>query len=265
VFDFYCLAAAWHVGSPRGEATIGREGILVDLPAVIPQQQGQKLSFGVLTVNSAAYIEKLLRVARTFADEIVIGVDSSSSDATEAICCRYADKISRLEPIGTSENALAWLNEQCSGDWIFRLDHDELPSEGLLSALPRLMTDREVTHYWFPRRWVIGSDESRWIAEPPWWPDWQVRLFRNIRSIVKIPGVIHSDYVVEGSGAYLCEGSIYHYDLTYHSEARRRQKIEQYERLAPGGSLSHYYFPDVSSVITRPLAVGGSTCRGPRP
>ncbi|MGA2108609.1 MAG: glycosyltransferase, partial [Syntrophorhabdales bacterium] len=132
-------------------------------------------------------------------DELVIGVDSSSTDSTERICRLYADKLFRLEPIGTSERALAWLNEQCTGDWIFRLDHDELPSTGLIKALPRLLADREYTHYWLPRRWIIGAEQVRWISQSPWWPDWQLRLFRNLPSLVSFPGHLHSDYVVQGA------------------------------------------------------------------
>ena len=79
------------------------------------------LSVGILAFNSADYIEPLLKAAKDFADEIVVGVDSSSTDSTEQICRNYADKLFRLEPIGTSERALAWLNEQCAGDWILRL------------------------------------------------------------------------------------------------------------------------------------------------
>ncbi|HXW05788.1 MAG TPA: class I SAM-dependent methyltransferase [Vicinamibacterales bacterium] len=210
-----------------------------------------RLSLGILAFNCAGYIEELLRAGRDFADEVVVGVDSSSTDATEDICAAYADKLFRLEPIGTSERALAWLNDQCSGDWILRLDHDEMPSAGLVGALPRLMTDRDYTHYWLPRRWVIGPE--RWIAQDPWWPDWQLRFFRNIRSLVSFPGQLHTDYVVQGGGGYFCDGSIYHFDLVYHSEERRRQKLAQYEAIAPGHSLPSYYFPDEATVLVRPF------------
>jgi predicted O-methyltransferase YrrM len=210
-----------------------------------------RLSLGILAHNSAQLIERLLRAGKAFADEIVIGVDSSSTDSTEDICRRYADKLFRLEPIGTSEPALAWLNDQCSGDWILRLDHDELPSTGLVDALPRLMRDRDYTHYWLPRRWVIGDDRARWISEHPWWPDWQVRFFRNIRSLVSFPGHLHSDYVIQGAGGYFCEGSIYHYALVDYTEQQRRRKVEQYECISPGNSRAYYYFPDEKAVATR--------------
>ena len=87
-----------------------------------------KLSVAIPAFNSEAYIEPLLRGVRRFADEIVIGVDTGSTDGTERICARYADRLFCLEPIGTSERAVAWLNEQCTGDWILRLDDDELPA-----------------------------------------------------------------------------------------------------------------------------------------
>lgn len=211
-----------------------------------------KLSLGILAHNSASFIERLLQAGAGFADEIVIGVDRSSTDPTEDICAQYADKLFRLEPIGTSERALAWLNDQCSGDWILRLDDDELPSAGFVEALPRLMRDRNYTHYWLPRRWVIGDERSRWISEHPWWPDWQVRFFRNIPSLVSFPGQLHTDYVVQGAGGYFSEGSLYHYALVARSEQERRQKLAQYERISPGNSKPWYYFPNESAVVTRP-------------
>src|SRR5262245_36980210 len=214
-------------------------------------RSAMKLSLGILAHNSAPFIERLLHAAAGFADEIVIGVDRSSTDSTEDVCAKYADKLFRLEPIGTSERALAWLNDQCSGDWILRLDDDELPSAGFVDALPRLMHDRNYTHYWLPRRWVIGEERSRWIAEHPWWPDWQVRLFRNIPSLVSFPGQLHTDYDVQGAGGYFSEGSLYHYALVERTEQERQQKMAQYERISPGNSKPWYYFPNESAVVTR--------------
>ena len=210
-----------------------------------------KLSLGILAHNSAHFIERLLQAGAEFADEIVIGVDRSSTDATEEVCAKYADRLFRLEPIGTSERALAWLNDQCSGDWILRLDDDELPSAAFVEALPRLMRDRNYTHYWVPRRWVIGADRTDWIAEHPWWPDWQVRFFRNIPSLVRFPGELHTDYDVQGAGGYFSEGSLYHYALVERNERERREKVEQYERISPGNSKPWYYFPDESAIATR--------------
>jgi predicted O-methyltransferase YrrM len=211
------------------------------------------LSVAILAFNSAAYIERLLHAARQFANEVVVGVDASSSDATEQICGYYADKLFRLEPIGSSERAIAWLNEQCTGDWILRLDDDELPSTGLVRALPRLLGEREYTHYALPRRWIIDGSASKWIYQHPWWPDWQIRLFRNIRSLLSYPGHLHSECLVQGAGSYVTEGSLYHYTLVYHGEKRRREKLQQYEQISPYNALSHYYFPLEDEIVSRPI------------
>lgn len=224
------------------------------------------LSFCVLTKNSAAYIEKLLRSARSFADEIVVAVDSSSTDSTEKVCSRYADKLFRVEPVGSLAYGLAWLQQQCEGDWILRLDDDELPSERLVAILPRLIRDKEITHYWMRRRWIFGAEGKRWIDHHPWWPDWQMRLHRNISSIVHVPAIVHTRTMVWGGSRYVYEGSIYHLDLVYHSEEHRRRKVEQgYERRTAGKGLLHYYVPEETSPTTTPIPKDDGPLLIPRP
>lgn len=200
-----------------------------------------KLSLCIATKNSAEYIGELLRIGKSFADEVVVAVDATSNDLTESICNEWADKVFRVESPGYVERALAWLNEQCTGDWILRLDDDELPSVGLIELLPGLMEDREMTHYRLMRRTVIGEGRTEWIAQRPWWPDWKLRLFRNIPSIVRIPGRLHSGYEVQGGSRFLYKGSIYHYDFVYHDERHRREKVRQYQRISPEKSGSHHY------------------------
>jgi hypothetical protein len=213
-----------------------------------------KLSLCIATKNSAGYIEKLLRVGRSFADEVVVAVDASSNDLTERICHENADRVFSVESPGYVERILPWLNEQCEGDWILRLDDDELPSEGLIEILPSLMNDREMTHYHLRRRTMIGEDRTRWIAQRPWWPDWKLRLFRNIPSIVRIPGRLHTGYEVKGASRFLYRGSIYHYDFVYHDEQHRREKVRQYEIISPEKSGSHHYsLPDEDSLVTHPI------------
>lgn len=213
-----------------------------------------KLSLCIATKNSANYIEKLLRVGNSFADEVIVAVDASSDDSTEEIAYEHADKVLRIESPGYVERALAWLNDQCTGDWILRLDDDELPSVGLIELLPSLMEDREMTHYRLMRRTVIGEGGTDWIAQRPWWPDWKLRLFRNIPSIVRIPGRLHSGYEVQGGSRFLYRGSIYHYDFIYHDERHRRDKVRQYQRISPEKSGSHHYsLPDEASLITLPI------------
>lgn len=207
------------------------------------------LSLCMVTKDSAAYVERLLSSARSFADEIVVAVDSSSTDDTDVVCGRYADKLFDVEPVGYAAPALNWLSLQCEGDWIIRIDDDELFSERLVAALPSLMRDREVTHYWLRRRWMV--DETRWISQRPWWTDYQLRMYRNIPSIVHVSPRVHTIADVHGAARYVYDGSLYHMDFVYHGPRERREKAQKrYEDRAPGKGLGHYYTPDQSSLET---------------
>src|SRR4051812_43622261 len=120
-----------------------------------------RLSVYIITKDSARYIERLLRVARTIADELIIAVDISSTDGTERLCRGYADKVFTVDHLGASTRARPWIHQQCTGDWILYLDDDELPSSRLIEALPRLLRDRDVTHHWIQIRWLFGQAPMR--------------------------------------------------------------------------------------------------------
>ncbi|HEX5416699.1 MAG TPA: glycosyltransferase, partial [Chloroflexota bacterium] len=228
-----------------------------------------RLSLAIVTRNSSQYIETLLKVGRGLADEVVVAVDASSSDATEEICEKYADKLFKFAPIPNPERPLGWLNRQCSGDWILRLDDDELPSAGLVRKLPELLRDRDMTHYWLRRRWVVGRNSQSWIHQRPWWPDWQLRLFRNIPSIVHVPGTLHTSYLVQGAYRYLTGASLYHFDLVYHSREERLQKIARYRQVAGDASGAEFYLtpeelpPAVGSVSLPPFPLDDLPARAP--
>ena len=91
---------------------------------------------------------------------------------TGSIRAPYADPI---------ERTLRWLHEQTSGDWVFRIDDDEMPSQTLLDVLAAPPGD--VTHCFVPRRWLWRDG---WLDAFPWRPDWQLRLAR--RDAVALPG-----------------------------------------------------------------------------
>ena len=67
-----------------------------------------------------------------------------------------ADQLFRIEVIHL-ERHFSWLHAQCRGNWIFRIDADEIASPALVSALPELMARREIRQAWFPRKWLYGE------------------------------------------------------------------------------------------------------------
>ena len=86
-----------------------------------------------------------------------------------------------------------YLSDKCTGDWIFLIDADELPSYFLLTSLPVIVdSNPDVEAYWVPRINTVNGlskehiDKWRWNVNEKGWvnfPDWQMRIYKNTSSI----------------------------------------------------------------------------------
>ncbi|MDX6203540.1 MAG: hypothetical protein QOJ83_3040, partial [Frankiales bacterium] len=184
------------------------------------------LSVCCFTHGPTPQVAATLALFRELADEIVVAIDSRVPIDQFAPFAGVADKLIRYEYAPPAERQLAWLHAQCSGDWIFRIDSDEVPSQRLLDELPAQLAARDVVQYWHPRRWLF-PDTSEWLSDPPWFPDYQVRLVRNDPASLWFPGVMHSS-AAPAEPARFVEGALYHLD-TLSPLAGRRAKVDGYE------------------------------------
>ena len=97
---------------------------------------------------------------------------------------------------------------QCSGDFIFSIDADEIPNEILIKQLPEILEINDTDLIWVPRinivngitdfhlnLWKWRQTEQGWIN----FPDYQARIFRNTDDIKWIKPV-HE--VIDGAKTY---------------------------------------------------------------
>ena len=97
---------------------------------------------------------------------------------------------------------------QCSGDYIFHIDADEIPNEILLKQLPTILEINDTDLVWVPRinivngitdfhmnLWKWRQTEQGWIN----FPDYQARIFRNTENI-KWVRAVHEH--IEGAKTY---------------------------------------------------------------
>jgi hypothetical protein len=215
------------------------------------------ISFCITTRGYLPRVHGLLTLVRPHVDEIVLAVDSAGNlDALEA-CADLADKRLTFEYADSPARYIGWVQHQCTGDWLLRLDDDEIPSQGLLDALPDLVADRRPTHYGLSRRW-LHPDAATYVLSPPWQPDYQLRLVRNVPGIWRFDGEVHTDVTVLGERR-LVDLPIYHADLLLLDVDARRRKAEGYERLRPehraeGVSVNAIYVPeDWDALATEPV------------
>ena len=217
------------------------------------------MSLCVVTSGRPEQLRLLLEAWRPHVDEVVLALDERGPREEIARAVGgLADRVAVLPAMPNMERYLGWVHRQCTGDWILRVDDDELPSRALLEALPSLVRESELTHFWIPRRWVHPSPREA-IAQGLWERDIQVRLVRNEPGIWRFSGGTHSNIRVEGAGRVV-EAPLLHLVLLLSDTDRRRAKADAYERAHPGitddtgASVNHVFVPeDLDAVRLAPM------------
>jgi hypothetical protein len=209
-----------------------------------------KLTVNILTRASQDRLARLVGEISPFADEILIGVDAESTDRTYELACGLADLVYRFRLPGQLSPARMLVFDYATGDWILSLDDDESVEENFEAILPMLLTDASITHAWFTRRWIVNLDPCEYLHAPPWHPDFQLRLFRNDRSLVWKPDYVHSLYYVQGTGHVEERTSILHYELVTNTDAARAWKLDMYRRTSGPSSVENYAPP--ADALRRP-------------
>jgi hypothetical protein len=193
-------------------------------------------------------VRALLEPLREVADEIVVAADSRVDPDQLGDHAAIADRLLRFE-FGAPNGALAWLHEQCRGDWVLTIAGDEVASAALVQALPELTASKRALQVWLPTRWLF-PDQRHWLAEWPWFPDFHNRLVRNDGTL-RFPGLKHT-HATPVLPARWVEASLYHLDLVLSTIDERREKVHRYEAHAPGLTLpggaalnATYYLPEL--------------------
>ncbi len=211
----------------------------------------RSLGVVVLSKNGAGRIERCLESIRDsrFADEIVVLVDADTTDETASLARRFTPHVYLIETGGTLESALPAMVSHCSADYLLRVDDDEtLGGNWDRTPLEALVRSNDLTHLILPRRWLVppgpkGTPEGtpRFIASEPWFPDYQVRFFRNDPSLIRWPTTIHEPMEMKGRGMILFDRWIEHYDLAIQSRPERERKAQRYRHIRPEKHLSNLY------------------------
>ena len=215
-----------------------------------------RLSICGTTKDSADRLDHWLLRTLEFADEVVLLVDDTSTDETLEIARSYADVVHVYEHAPFIERAMDWCLRRASGDWLLWLDDDELLHTDFRAAIEDVLADKRLTHAYLPSRAVVRTTGGYgWLRQFPWYPDWRLRLVRNVGSIFRHTGRLHSPIEVHGDGVTLDAGetSIYHFDLALRDRGAREAKVERY-RGNGAPSCEEYYlyedYTDSDAVVT---------------
>lgn len=196
-----------------------------------------RLSTCIMTMNSEHRIRPLLEYVRRFSDEVVVGVDSKTTDGTLAACQGLADELFVIHSEALTCNAgLEELVGRCHGDWVLRLDDDEFPEPHLADILPGLLAASRFTHYKIPRLHLASTEPLTWINDGYLYPDYQMRLFKNERALLKFPGAVgHLGIECAGPKGRLNTVNLVHLNMAINPRFKREEKLATYIRRLNGG------------------------------
>ncbi|QIL73223.1 glycosyltransferase [Diaphorobacter sp. HDW4B] len=200
-----------------------------------------RLTVSIVTRNSQRHLAQVIAHARTYAHEIVVGVDASSVDNTWEVASALADRAYRFTHPNQLAAAHNFALRHCTGDWILRLDDDEFMEHGFKDILPNLMRNPSLTHYWFPRKWVVSENPPQYLHASPWFPNHALRMFRNDRSLIWKPPRYHTGYWVAGPGATESRVAILHYEPLWCDPADRARKVAIYREGGGNGAAEEFY------------------------
>ena len=185
-----------------------------------------KLSYLVTVHNETDTLVKLLERLvnnRLEGDEIVILNDNSDNKKTEEILLSVAEvknvfihKHALNNDYGAHKN---YGNERCTGDWVFQIDADELPSETLVFNIRDIIVSNvNVEMIYVPRindyKGVTPEHAKQWgwrLTPSPScnnrplvnWPDYQSRIYKRVPERIKWDRKLHEKIVGHEEYAFL--------------------------------------------------------------
>ncbi len=156
------------------------------------------ISYAITVCDEFVEIQKLLSFLlknKRVNDEVVVLVDLTKNSPTSELL-EYLHKLSSNNHIILSEQNFngdfgRWknmLNRSCSGDYIFQIDADEMPTESMMEIIPQIIESNPIDLIRVPRintvegltdehiqKWGWNVNDKGWVN----YPDYQWRIYKN--------------------------------------------------------------------------------------
>jgi glycosyltransferase involved in cell wall biosynthesis len=195
-----------------------------------------KLSVCLVTQNAARLLPRLLANVDEVADEIV-AVDGGSTDETCGILGAHAKVRLLHRPFdGRFAEQKNFAFAAARGDWILCVDSDELLGDRLRAKIPDLIRSRWYVHYKLARYWILSGPPWTYVRSPIHYPDFQLRLFRNVPAFRYTPDrIVHHHFPREGRGRgrRLRRLHLFHFDFVLADREARERKFRRYSEIEP--------------------------------
>lgn len=208
-----------------------------------------KISSITIAKNEEQNIARCIDSIQACIDEIIVLVDSESSDKTLEIVKSYPkvknEVVKWMGYAKTKQHAVSL----CSNDWILWIDADEAVTKELSKEVIEFKVSSPVfTAYSIPRKaFFLG----RWIKHSGWYPGKVTRLF-NKNNVKFSENDVHEHLLVNGEIGKLNSDLEHYTDPNIHHYF---QKFNRYTTLAAEELIKNGKSFSVLDILLRPSAI----------
>lgn len=200
-----------------------------------------KISYAITVYNELEEIQRLIPYLikhKSEEDEIVVLWDNKGPNDIFNYLAPFHESLEIQFHQSYFENNFAeWKNKltaECSGDFIFQIDADEIPCVSIIETLPFLLEQNpDVEVYLVPRvntvdgltdehikKWKWNVNSEGWVN----WPDYQWRIYKNTPNI-KWKNKVHE--ILEGFAQYAHLPMEEDYSLYHPKTIEKQEKQNQ--------------------------------------
>jgi glycosyltransferase involved in cell wall biosynthesis len=193
-----------------------------------------KISYAITAHDEVAELKALLSHLSFYtkkSDEIVVQLDTTATNEVKDVVLEFNVKVIYF-PLNNDFAAFKNnLKNHCTGDYIFQIDADEIPSKFLLENIhdildsnptvdmilvPRINTVSGITSVHI-QQWNWSVNDHGWIN----FPDYQWRIYKNIGKITWI-NKVHERLI--GFTTHSALPAMEEYCLSHHKTIERQEK-----------------------------------------
>jgi glycosyltransferase involved in cell wall biosynthesis len=181
------------------------------------------ISVVIIAKNAAVTIKQCLESCKDFGEVIVV-IDSGSTDDTLSLCQSYSNAVTSTHPFLGFGKMKQYAATLASNDWILSLDADEVLSPTLIEELSSIDLDPQSV-YGIKR---FNHYKGRHIDACGWNNDYPKRIYHRQYTDFS-DQEIHESIKMQGMKLVKLNGPILHY--AYDNESQLKEKAERYARL----------------------------------
>ena len=207
-----------------------------------------KISSIIIAKNEEVNIKRCIESQLDCIDEIVLLIDSKTTDRTKEIAESYKKVISEVTNWQGYAKTKQYAVSKTSNDWVFWIDADEEITKELCEEITQLKKTEELHFSAFEvarRAFFLG----KWIKHSGWYPGRVTRLFNKTKAAFN-DNQVHENLLVEGKIGRL-KNDLNHYtdpDIFHYYQKFNRYTTLAAEELSVKGRKAGY-----KDLVIRPI------------